>query len=80
MTMGTGALQSGSAKQKLNTRSSTEAEWVGVDDVISKILWTKFFKEEQGYEIEKNILFEDNKSSILWDEWEEERGEAQSAY
>jgi len=63
--MGTGAVQSGSAKQKMNTRSSTEAELVGVDDVISNILWTKFFIEEQGYDVEKNILFQDNKSSIL---------------
>jgi len=65
MSMGTGALQAGSGKQKLNTRSSTEAELVGVDDVLAKILWTKLFIEEQGYEIEKNILFQDNKSSIL---------------
>ena len=65
MTMGTGAVQSGSAKQKINTMSSTEAELVGVDDVIVKILWTKSFIEEQGYEIEKNILYQDNKSSIL---------------
>ena len=63
--MGTGAVQSGSAKQKMNTRSSTEAELVGVDDVISNILWTKFFIEEQGHDVEKNILFQDNKSSIL---------------
>jgi len=63
--MGTGAVQSGSAKQKINTMSSTEAELVGVDDVIVKILWTKSFIEEQGYEIEKNILYQDNKSSIL---------------
>ena len=65
MSMGTGAMQAGSVKQKLNTRSSTEAELVGVDDVIAKILWTKLFIEEQGYEIEKNILYQDNKSSIL---------------
>jgi len=63
--MGNGALLSGSAKQKINTRSSTEAELVGVDDVITKIMWTKLFIEEQGYEIERNILFLDNKSSIL---------------
>ncbi len=53
--MGTGELQSGSAKQKINTRSNTEAELVGVDDVITKILWTKLFIEEQGYEVEKNF-------------------------
>jgi hypothetical protein len=68
MTMGTGAIQSGSMKQKLNTRSSTEAEIVGVDDIAPKIFWTKLFIESQGYEIEKNILYQDNKSSILLEE------------
>ena len=32
MTMGSGAICSGSRKQKINTRSSTEAELVAVDD------------------------------------------------
>ena len=54
-----------SRKQKLNTRSSTEAELVGVDDAATLILWTKLFLEAQGYEIEKNILYQDNKSAIL---------------
>ena len=65
MTMGQGALQSMSRKQKLNTRSSTEAELVGADDVVSQMLWTQLFLEEQGYPIEKNILYQDNKSTIL---------------
>ena len=29
------------------------------------ILWTKLFLEEQGYGVEKNILYQDNKSAIL---------------
>ena len=37
---GDGALISGSMRQKLNTRSSTEAELVGADDFVSKIVWT----------------------------------------
>jgi len=65
MSMGTGALQAGSGKQKLNARCNTEAELVGVDDVMAKILWTKLFIEQQGYEVLRNILFQDNKSSIL---------------
>ena len=43
MTMGRGAIQSISRKQKLNTRSSTEAELVAVDDMSVMILWTKLF-------------------------------------
>ena len=34
-----------SKKQKLNTKSSTEAELVGTDDASSLILWTKIFLE-----------------------------------
>jgi hypothetical protein len=65
MTYGGGAAQSISRKQKLNTRSSTEAELVGTDDVAIMILWTKLFMEAQGYEIKSNILTQDNKSTIL---------------
>ena len=65
MTMGKGAIQSMSKKQKLNTRSSTEAELVGVDDAATMILWTKLFLEELGYTVDRNILYQDNKSAIL---------------
>ena len=68
MTMGKGAMQALSRKQKLNTRSSTESELVGVDDISTMILWTKLFLKHQGYEIEKNIIYQDNKSTILLEE------------
>ncbi len=64
-TMGTGSPMSMSRKQKLNTRSSTEAELVAVDDAINMILWTRLFLEEQGYKIKQNTLYQDNKSAIL---------------
>jgi hypothetical protein len=64
MSLGEGAIQSISTKQKVNTRSSTEAELVSLDDVISKIIWTKLFLEEQGYEVNQNILERDNMSSM----------------
>ena len=65
MTFGKGVVQSLSNKQKLNTRSSTEAELVGADNVTTQILWMKHFMEAQGYMIEDNILHQDNKSTIL---------------
>ena len=65
MTFGEGAVQAGSLKQKINTRSSTESELVGCDDGITKILWTRLFVEAQGYRITENILYQDNKSTIL---------------
>ena len=65
MTMGEGGMQILSKKQKLNSRSSTEAELIGVDDSATQILWTKLFVEAQGYPVEDNLLYQDNKSSIL---------------
>jgi hypothetical protein len=47
MSMGSGAVYSVSKKQKLNTKSSTEAELVGIDDVLPQALWTKYFLEVQ---------------------------------
>jgi hypothetical protein len=54
-----------STKQKLNTRSSTESELVGVNDMMPIICWTRYFLFSQGYEIIENLLLQDNKSSIL---------------
>jgi hypothetical protein len=65
MMMGRGAIQSIARKQKLNVRSSTESELVGVDDAATMILWTKLFLEAQGYDVERNIIYQDNKSAIL---------------
>jgi hypothetical protein len=68
MTLGRGAVQSLSKKQKLNTKSSTEAELVGADDASVLLLWTKLFLAEQGYTVNDNILYQDNKSTILLQE------------
>jgi len=38
---------------------------VGADDCSPMILWTMLFMEQQGYKVEQNILFQDNKSTIL---------------
>ncbi len=65
MTFDGGRVQSISRKQKLNTKSSTDAELMAADDTSVMILWTKLFMEAQGYSIDKNILFQDNKSTIL---------------
>ncbi len=65
LTMGRGFPISVSTKQKLNTRSSTESELVGVDDMMPIILWTRYFLLSQGYGVVKNLLLQDNKSSIL---------------
>ena len=60
-----GGIASGSVKQKLNTRSSTTAKLVGIDDFLSKILWVKNFMLSQGVVLKENNLLQDNKSAIL---------------
>ncbi len=63
MTMGKGAILSQSNKQKLNTKSSTEAELVGADEITNLLLWTKHFLDEQGCKAE-HVLNQDNTSAI----------------
>ena len=61
MTLGKGVIYRTSTCQKLNTRRSTEAELVAVDDCMSQVLWTCYFLEAQGYNINKSaILLEQN--------------------
>ena len=64
LSWGRGSPISVSQKQKLNSRSSTESKIIVVDDVMDKILWTKLFLHDQGVEIDQNVLFQDNQSSI----------------
>jgi hypothetical protein len=65
LTLGRGFPIVGSTKQKLNTKSSTETEIVGADDFMPAICWTRYFMKAQGYDVQDNVLYQDNKSSIL---------------
>ena len=65
MSLGRGVLNTMSAKQKLNTKSSTEAEFVGESDAMSQIIWTRYLMEAQGYEIDENVIGQDNMSTML---------------
>ena len=65
MSMGKGTIYGTSTRQKLNTKSSTEGELVGVNDVMPQILWTRYFLEAQGYGVEDSIIYQDNQSAIL---------------
>ena len=65
LTMGEGIIYGTSFKQKLTTKSSTEAELVAASDVMPQILWTRYFLEAQGYGVNDNIVYQDNKSAIL---------------
>jgi hypothetical protein len=65
MSLGKGSILSASTKQKLNTRSSTECELVGVDDAMCRIIWTRYFLIEQGYDPKESIVYQDNQSAML---------------
>ena len=65
MSLGKGAAYGTSTRQKLNTKSSTEAELVGVNDVMPQILWTRYFLEAQGYGVDDSLVYQDNQSAIL---------------
>ncbi len=65
LTLGLRFPTSSSVKQKLNTRSSTESKLLGVDDLMSLIVWSHNFLKAQGYAVVDNILHQDNRSAIL---------------
>jgi len=63
LTLGKGAAQSLSSKQKINARSSTEAKLVAADDIMGPMPWTKHFPEAQGCNTD-NTLHQDKQSAI----------------
>ena len=65
MTLGRGSISSFSSKQKLNARSSTEAELIAANDILGQVLWTRNFLEDQGYAIKTSTVYQDNKSAML---------------
>ena len=63
-TLGKDSVYSTSTRQKLNKKSSTEAEMVGADDLMPQVLWTQYFIEAQGYGIDDNFMYQDNQSTM----------------
>ena len=64
MSFGLGTIHAKSSKQKLNTKNSSEAELVGVSEYMTYNIWLINFLHEQGYQINPNILLQDNQSAI----------------
>ena len=75
LSLGQGFPVISSTKQKLNTHSSMETEVVGANNFMPVICWTQYFMEVQGYKVDDNILFQDNKSAMLL----EKNGKASSS-
>ena len=53
-----------STKQKMNTKSSTEAEVVGSSDYLLNTIWARMVLAEQGYELTENIFYQDSQNAI----------------
>ena len=64
ITLGRGGVFVRSAKQKIVTKSSTEAELVGLSDSLGQAIWTREFLIGQGYAMGPATLFQDNMSTI----------------
>ena len=67
VSFGLGAVMSKSSKQKLNTKSSTEAELVGASDFLQYPIWAKKFLATQGYTLKDNAFYQDNQSTIRFE-------------
>jgi hypothetical protein len=64
ISFGTGAAMSKSTKQKLNVKSSTEAELVGASDYLPHAIWARKFMEKQGFKLVQNVFNQDNQSTM----------------
>ena len=62
--IGKGPLYAKSSTQKINSKSSTEAELIGLSDSTNQIVWVRNFLIEQGYSIGPATVYQDNKSTI----------------
>jgi hypothetical protein len=65
LSFGQGMALNYSWKHKINTRRSTKAELVGVDDLLCFILWAQYLMQEQGYDMAPSLLYQDNMSAML---------------
>ena len=60
-----GSVYASSTKQKLVTRSSTEAELVALDTACKQVIWMKdILRVILGEELQETVLFQDNKSTM----------------
>jgi ribosomal protein L24E len=64
ITLGRGAVYVRSAKQRLVTESSAEAELVALSDEASQVIWLRDFLIHQGHEIKAATVYQDNTAAV----------------
>ena len=62
--LGSGPIFVKSAKQKIVSKSSTEAELISLSDGCSQIIWSRDFLIAQGYNLPAATIYQDNTSTI----------------
>ena len=60
ISMGYGIIHVKASKQKINMKSSTESELVGMGEYVPYDTWFMMFMSVQGYGVEKNLIYQDN--------------------
>ena len=64
ISLGLGPLFVKSNKQKIVTKSSTEAELIALSDMCSPVIWSREFLLAQGEELPPATVYQDNQSTI----------------
>lgn len=62
--LGEGPVFVRSSKQRIVSKSSTEAELISLSDGCSQVIWSRDFLIGQGYDISAATIYQDNKSTI----------------
>jgi hypothetical protein len=65
LTLGRGTILAFSSKQTIVTKSSSEAELVGLSDMLSPAIALRFFLLELGYDVPPVKVYQDNRSTII---------------
>jgi hypothetical protein len=64
VTMGGAPIDTKSTKQRINTKSSAEAELIALSDMSSRAIWCREFLIAQGYTMPPARVYQDNMSTI----------------
>ena len=62
--LGNGPIDIASTKQRINTKSSAEAELMAISDKATRAIWCSEFLQAQGYNKEPATIFQDNTSTM----------------